>query len=126
MTLIIDYVAAKHKSGSTKNCDPWYKGNTFCEPYVKVLFNNNEAFKSTTKENVGSNFWFYELFQTNKISKYANLKFEVWDADSGHDDDLILRANTNPESLTTGKNEYKDEDNVLSVIAYWKKAYADD
>lgn len=126
LTLIIDYVAAKHKSGSKTQCDPWYKSNTGCDAYVKVLFNDHQAFKSSTKNGEESNYWYYELFQSNKISKNANMKFELWDADDGYNDDLILRATTEPELLSTGKNSYYDGDNVLSVIAHWRKAYEDD
>lgn len=125
MTLIIDYVAAVHKSGGNSNCDPWWKESTHCEPYVKVLFDDREVFRSTTKES-GRNFWYYELYQSFKIPTSTNVKMEVWDRDQGENDDLVLRAQSMASSLSTEENRFSDGDNKLNVKAHWRTEYQDD
>lgn len=129
LTLIFDHAVAKHQYNTDKKCDPWYKANPYCETYIKVMFDNRQAFKSATKDYVLAevpNYYFYELFRSHKIPKSTDIKIETWDEDDGHNDDLILQADTNPTSLGNGAHKYTSGENKLSVVSYWRTEYEDD
>lgn len=97
-----------------------YKGGHKCEPYVKVLFENHETFRTSTFDDwfkpESPNFYFYQLFQSDKTLNSTNIKIGIWDLDS-RNDDLVLKEETTP-TLLSGARKFSNGENSLSVVGY--------
>lgn len=90
-----------------------------CDPYVKVLANGREIFKTTVKENK-SFVQFFEGRISPKIGKANEISIEMWDDNGDNSNDaLIYRLNTDVAKLLNDSDEY-GYPNFVIVKGFWK------
>lgn len=93
--------------------------STPCDPYVKVLANGHEIFKTTVKRNK-SFVQYVEGRISSKIHKNDAIVVEVWDENGDNSNDaLIYRMNTSIEKLLSDSDEY-DYPNFVIVKGFWQ------
>lgn len=127
LTISIRKVVAV-ESASGAHCD---SHNNLCDPYVKLLINDKEVYKTRAKLNRHV-FDDNVRFVSEIIPKSSKIKIEVWDDDSQEflywsEDDLIQREEGDIESFIKAPIRYgahnSDLRNSLEVAVFWRDEY---
>lgn len=106
----------------TKKCDVnklFFIPNK-CDPYVKVLVDGQEVFRTTVKED-RNDAKFFERFRTGKILKTARISVEIWDHDAEDDDDWIASCTMHIDQFQTS-NTFNCDGSTINMTSKWEDA----
>lgn len=117
-------------------CDPAEAKE--CDPYVKLIINDEEILRSPSRTNIA----IYDLnyrYVSGKIPRNSNITVEIWDDDqftgflafASSSDDLVLRSEGNIDDflnnpfrtgvVTTGA-QFNGQ-NSISTYSFWEDEY---
>ena len=92
-----------------------------CDPYVRILIQDQEVFRTTTKEEDNQP-KFHERFQTEKIFKKSKIEIQIMDDDTGYsEDDLMSRCTVDIDQLVNGFDFICDGTSI-TITSKWTDA----
>lgn len=105
-----------------QNCDFWSP----CDLYVKVLVDNNEICRTDFQRDQ-MDVDFFKTCISNKVSKSAKIKFELWDEDVQNDDVLDRWESNIDQAVESGisTKDFEKWSSDLRAKVFWKDEYAD-
>lgn len=95
-----------------------------CDPYAMVFINGENVFQSNSANNRNDSY-VMQTFESKRIPKHSEARFEVWDSDViGKDACLVVQKRIS--DLADHSVKLQEGKNFIMFTSIWRDHYEDD